>query len=142
MIEDRLLPEEKLLVTAAELPVLSDGLRSRVLAATCEARTRRSQGRKLLWAAGILFLGLGLLSWYRPPRVSECAGPALADEQIYSVDPSSPAAASVDSAPAVLRKIYEPRRAEWLMLATGDDWQLIEAELQRRKVTHRFQHSF
>ena len=143
MVEDRLSPEELLLVSAAALPVLSTGLRSRVLTATHDARTRRAQGRRVLWAAGVLFVGLGLASWLRPPRPSEFAA-FLTDEMVqqtateYSI--LTPSGSAYPTAAAPAKKLG---RAALLMLAAGDDWRLVEVELQsRQNFTRRFQHAF
>src|SRR5262245_24312972 len=78
--------EEDLVRSAAPLPlpVLSAGLRTRVLAAAGEARARRTQGRRVLAGSAVLFLLLGWISWTGPmlPSASQLAStePTPGDE--------------------------------------------------------------
>ncbi len=58
--------ESELLKESAPLPVLSPGLRSRVLAAALEAQDRRAQGRRVLASALGLFAMLAGIAWMGP----------------------------------------------------------------------------
>ncbi len=125
--------EEELVLAAAALPVLSSGLRSRVLAAAAEARARRSQGRRVLAGAGAAFVLTGWLAWTGPflPTAgqlarADSAGPdRLSDGSDASSDaPAPPSAWS---------------RRERFIAAMADDWRMVEAEFESREdFTRRF----
>src|SRR5437016_404022 len=72
MFEDRMIREEELLMQVAPLPVLSALLRSRVLVAAAQARVRRTQGRRALAGAFMLFCLLGWGTWTDPLSLSTC----------------------------------------------------------------------
>ena len=126
--------EEELLQAAAPLPVLSSGLRSRVLAAAGEARARRAQGRRVLAGAAVVFALMGWLAWTGPflPSASQLAGTELApsDRSLLEEGPSCPAPVASSSC----------SRRERFIAAMEDDWRMVEAEFQSREdFTRRIQ---
>jgi hypothetical protein len=126
--------EEELLQAAAPLPVLSSGLRSRVLAAAGEARARRTQGRRVLAGAAVVFSLLAWLAWTGPflPSASQLAGTesAASDGALLEDGCSRPATAAVSSC----------SRRERFIAAMDDDWRMVEAEFQSREdFTRRIQ---
>jgi hypothetical protein len=66
MFENRIFRDAELLKAGDSLPVLSPGLRSRVLAAALEAHDRRAQGRRVLASAFGLFAMLAGVAWLSP----------------------------------------------------------------------------
>ena len=119
--------EEELVLNAAALPVLSSGLRSRVLAAAAEARARRAQGRRVLAGAALVFALMSWLAWTGPflPSASQLA---LAD----SAGPDRPAGGSKISTAAPPPAPIWSRRQRFIA-AMGDDWRMVEAEFQSRE---------
>ena len=115
--------EEQLLL-AAEMPVLSGGLRARVLTAAVETRRRRTYGRSTLRATGLLMACLGAMAWHRPlALVHETFADAVAltSEDAYAV-------------PAPLLNVSRRYgRGELLLAAAGDEWRMVEAEMQSRR---------
>ncbi len=120
-------PEELLLMDAAEMPVLSPGFRTRVLNAAIESQCRQSYGRRALWAAGVLVAALGLVAWHGPFSTTR-------DDMVNAGR----------SATRVIDVLEEPRTecpgfsqrygtGELLLSAAGDDWRLVEAEIQSRR---------
>jgi hypothetical protein len=148
--EPFLLPEERLLLDAAEMPVLSPGLRARVLNAAVETECRQAFGRRALWAAGVLFAAMGLMAWRGPlTSVRDDFARAAVPEDRASVvfrpetpRPETPQPAIIVQAPdqSRVRSAGLSRRygtGEQLMSAAGDDWRLVEAELQSRRESFR-----
>lgn len=123
----RLLPEERLLLDAEELPTLSAGLRVRVLSAAYEAQCRRAYGRQIVWAAGFLVAALGVTAWHGPLVVlgGELGGFAAAS------DTSDPVSFPL------IRISQRYGDGELLLSAAGDDWQLVEAEMHSRRESVR-----
>jgi hypothetical protein len=124
----RLLPEERLVLDAAELPTLSAGLKVRVLSAAHEAQQRRAYSRQIVWAAGFLVAALGVTAWHGPLVVlgGELGGFA--------------ATSDASSGPVAFPLIKVSQRygdGELLLSAAGDDWQLVEAEMHSRRESVR-----
>lgn len=125
-MNDRLLlPEEELLLAAADAPVLSPGFRSRALAEAVEARARRSFGRRLLQVCAALLLLTGLAAW-RIPLLA--AGSDLLQPSTVAADES----AYPSDRPA-LNVSRRYGRGELLLSTGGNDWQLVEAEMISRR---------
>jgi hypothetical protein len=125
--------EEDLVRSAAPLPVLSAGLRTRVLTAAGEARARRTQGRRVLAGSAVLFLLLGWIAWTGPllPSASQLAGNETAGDE-NSAGGLAVAEAPVASAPYSRREMF--------IAAMGDDWRMVEAEFKsREEFTRRVQ---
>src|SRR5262245_32141075 len=59
-------PEVALLRSAVETPLLSSGLRSRVLSAAAHTRRRRARARRVLWGAALAVGCLALSAWCDP----------------------------------------------------------------------------
>jgi hypothetical protein len=139
MSEDFMFRVEEQLECVAPLPVLSRGLRTRVLAAAAEAQARRSQGRRALAGGAVLFSLLAWIAWTGPilPSARQVAGTeaALEDESLGigasgGASPARPAPAS--SGPF--------SRRETFIAAMGDDWRMVEAEFKsREEFTRRVQ---
>lgn len=124
-----LLPEEELLLAAAEMPVLSPGFRTRTLNAAIEAQTRLSYGRRALWAAGLLFAVLGLMAWSGPLSSvrDDVAGAGASANRVIQV---------IEDPKEQCNGVSE-RYGELLVSTSGDDWRLAEAEMQSRREASR-----
>ena len=134
MFEDeRMSHKEEVLLRTAPLPVLSSGLRSRVLQAAGEACDRRSRGRRALASALVAFGLVGSFTWFRP--ASKGRGEAVACDEKRPSSPQEPGS-SADPAPT-----GSPlSRRELVMAAMGDDWKMVEAEFRsREEFTRRVQ---
>jgi len=119
--------EEALLTNVAPLPVLSEGLRTRVLAAAGAARARRMRARRALGGAAVLFGALALFSWSDSlPLVARTPAVCLPG----GGDGSSGLISKVGQAPAATAAYC---RRDMLISATGDDWQMVEAEFKSRE---------
>ena len=136
MVEGRLFPEERLIRSAVSLPVLSDGLRTRMLAAALEAHRRRSQARQIVCSGVVLVAVLGWTAWSGSlstfglqMATSDVAG------RTDAVDGGDDLESAFD-APHV-------SGAAMLVSTAGDDWRLVEAQLQtREEFTRRIQMAF
>lgn len=123
--------EEQMVLMAAEMPVLSAGLRERVLRAAVTVDRRRAHGRRALLVAGALVACLGLVAWQPPLSavshewIGLGASQAVADESAY--DESIP----------LLPVPGRYGRGELLISAGGDDWRLVEAEEESRQEGYR-----
>src|SRR5947209_2445719 len=97
--------KEEILRYAAPMPVLSSGLRSRVLTAATEARERRSQGRRVLSSALVLFGLLGWAAWSRPLSMIRIEALA-ADRADMRVSPNDgpPVTPAPDASPSYCRR--------------------------------------
>jgi len=129
MFDEGLTQEAEFLKVVAPLPVLSNGLRSRVLAAALEARERRSQGRRVISSALSVFALLGWIAWKGPFSGSRTALAATSN-----LNPDGTAAEDADgsgSGSGAASSTY--CRREMLNSAMGDDWRMVEAELQSRE---------
>jgi len=126
MSDESLTQEAEFLKAVAPLPVLSNGLRSRVLAAALEARERRSQGRRVVSSALSVFALLGWIAWKGPFSGSRTA---LAAASPLNSDGSA-GDDSGDGSPAASSTYC---RRDMLTSAMGDDWRMVEAELQSRE---------
>jgi hypothetical protein len=158
MSEENMFRETEFLNAEAPLPVLSPGLRSRVLAAALEAQDRRSQGRRVLASALGLFAMLAGVAWMGPFS-SESFSPSLfsngnfSNASFFAGDASTSASSSSrlggqrndgqmvdshvrgkksagDSASSALSSFS---RGQGLMSVMGDDWRPVEAQLQSRQ---------
>jgi hypothetical protein len=156
MPEDHLPREVELLKEFASLPVLSSGLRSRVLAAALEAQDRRAQGGRVLASVLGLFALLVGVTWMGPfanvpsLETSENAGQMSAafstrfDGEMPDGEPihgdagvgtagnralrrGAPAASTLSSLHPSLN------RGQVMMSVMGDDWQSVEEQLQSRQ---------
>ena len=126
--------EEELLKSVAPLPVLSGDLRTRVLSAAVEARARRSQGRRVLAGAAVLFSLLGWIAWTGPilPSARQLAVTETAPGDGIAGDGSPAADATLASAPYSRREMF--------IAAMEDDWRMVEAEFKsREEFTRRVQ---
>jgi hypothetical protein len=142
---------------AAPLPVLSSGLRSRVLSAALEAQDRRSQGRRVLASALGLFAMLCGVAWLGPianepfsygsfPIGFSTPG-SFADSRSKSAAVTvlqgdlSGGIGGVQSAGAAgSSAVSSFDRGQALLSVMGDDWLPVEAQLQsRREHFSRFQ---
>lgn len=121
MQNEWLFPEEELLRAGSEVPTLSSGFRSRVLATAQQSRQRRDRCRRALWAAGLLFAGMGITAWHGPLATAGfgITSPALASEAYENTAP-------------LINVSQRYGRGERLVAAAGDDWQLVEAEIESR----------
>jgi hypothetical protein len=118
MFEDRMLSEEDILRKVAPLPVLSSGLRSRVLAAAIEAQETKRQSRRVIAGSLSLFALLSWISWRGP--ISRSEGSALA-------------AATERDGTASSEK-SSPRSAFGLIKAAmEDDFSAVEVQLRSRQ---------
>lgn len=113
--------EEELLSRVAPLPVLSTGLRSRVLAAAGEARARRSRARQFLVRSLVLLGILGPLAWHTPYAPTTQQGAMNGSMPGDAQDAGAPA----DSSPYC--------RSEMCIAAMGDEWKMVEAEFRARE---------
>jgi len=125
MSDEGLTQEAEFLKVVAPLPVLSNGLRSRVLAAALEARERRSQGRRVISSALSVFALLVWIAWKGP-----FSGARTALAATSPLNPDGTAAEDADGTPAASSTYC---RSEMLTSAMGDDWRMVEAELQSRE---------
>ncbi len=135
MSEDRLSRKEEILLMTAPLPVLSSGLRSRVLEAAGEACDRRKRGRRAIASALLAFGLVGSFTWFRPSSKGQARSVACDSAQPHDgrQEPSSAA----EGAPA---SAGGSSRNDLLMSAMGDDWKVVEAEFRsREEFTRRFQ---
>jgi hypothetical protein len=83
---------EEVLSRAAPLPVLSAGLRSRVMAAVVEAQENRRHSRRLIAGSLSVFAFLSWLSWRNPTvRTPHSQGPSVTAHDV----PVSPLSGSV-----------------------------------------------
>jgi hypothetical protein len=126
MSDESLTQEAEFLKVVAPLPVLSNGLRSRVLAAALEARERRSQGRRVVSSALSVFALLGWIAWKGP---FSAARTALAATSTFNPDGTA-AEDATEGSPAASSTYC---RRDMLNAAMGDDWRMVEAELQSRE---------
>jgi len=126
--------EEEFLTNAAPLPVLSAGLRARVLAAAGAAQARRTRARRALAGASVLFGILGWISW--TGSLPFTAGNlAVIEPETFA----GPSAGSVTAAEAPPPGVAYCRR-DLLIAAMSDDWQMVEAEFKsREEFTRRVQ---
>ncbi|MBI3862962.1 MAG: hypothetical protein HY290_13810 [Planctomycetia bacterium] len=118
MSEGRMFAEfsgEEILKQVAPLPVLSTGLRSRVLAAAVEAQESRRHGRRVIAGSLSLFALLSWVSWRGP--ISR-GGAALAAAAARD------GAASADSAADAELGLFK---------TTGDDFSAVEVQLRSRQ---------
>jgi hypothetical protein len=133
MSEKLMFREEELVLTAAALPVLSCGLRSRVLAAAAAARARRSQGRRVVAGTAVVFALMGWLAWTGPflPSAGQLAGTDFAArDRLWGGRTASTGAAPLSSC----------SRRERFIAALADDCRMVEAEFESREdVTWRVQ---
>lgn len=127
-----LLPEEELLLAAADMPVLSPGFRTRVLDAAIETQYRQSYARRALWAAGLLIAVLGLMAWRGPLS-------NVHDEVADAGASAKGVIRGLEGQPRVRCPGLSQRygKGELLLSASGDDWRLVEAEEQSRRVSLR-----
>jgi hypothetical protein len=123
MSEKLMFREEELVLAAAPFPVLSGGLRSRVLSSAAEARARRSQGRRVLAGSVVVFALMGWLAWTGPvlPSVGQLAGGGEppAEDLVFQGEPAG-GTSSVS-------------RRERFIAAMDDDWRMVEAEFEARE---------
>ncbi|MSR57209.1 MAG: hypothetical protein EXS05_06015 [Planctomycetaceae bacterium] len=131
MTNESLRFEEELLLAAAEMPVLSAGLRNRVLHAAVTTERRRSYGRRALSIAGVLFACLGLTAWQGPL--------ILVGQELVGLGGSNaaPADESYDATRPLINVSGRYGRGELLLSAAGDDWRMVEAEAQSRHEGYR-----
>jgi len=113
-----MLSEEDILKKVAPLPVLSSGLRSRVLAAAIEAQESKRHSRRVIAGSLSLFALLSWISWRGP--ISRGAGSALA------------VAAERDSAPPS-RKSAPLSAFGAIKAAMDDDFSAVEVQLRSRR---------
>ncbi|MFN0055120.1 MAG: hypothetical protein ACKV0T_23345 [Planctomycetales bacterium] len=121
-----MLDEAELIRLAADMPLLSSGLRERVLGAAFEAQRRRAQGRRMLWGATLMIAGLGLAAWNRSLWG---LGEFVAGIGVSSATAAEPYATE---GPPLLPVSQRYGRGERLLSAGGDDWQMVEAEMHSR----------
>ena len=140
MFEDRMFREAEFLKAIAPLPVLSSGLRSRVLAAALEAQDRRSQGRRVLASALGLFAMLVGVAWMgsfsnRPFAESDVQVSAATSAGLGGVVRTGAAGDPASSVLSSLRPTLHPSQhgGQVLMSVVGDDWRSVEAQLQSRQ---------
>jgi hypothetical protein len=134
MFEDCMFREEELVKSVAPLPVLSPDLRTRVLSAAGDACARRSQGRRVLVGAVVLFSLMTWIAWTGPilPSARQLAATEPAPGEELTGDGSPVADATVASAPYSRREMF--------IAAMGDDWRMVEAEFKsREEFTRRVQ---
>ena len=142
MSEYPMFRDAEFLKQAAPLPVLSPGLRSRVLAAALEAQDRRSQGRRVLASALGMFVMLVGVAWMRPFSNGSSANLTSANGSFSSSGMQASAESSgglngqvvnegqASAAPSVLSSL---NRGQGLMSIMGDDWQDVQDQLQSRQ---------
>ncbi|HEY3968889.1 MAG TPA: hypothetical protein VGM05_30350 [Planctomycetaceae bacterium] len=118
MSEDRMLSEEDILKRVAPLPVLSSGLRSRILAAAIEAQDTKRHSRRVIAGSLSLFALLSWISWRGP--ISRGGGPTIAaateGDGVSSLPGSSP-----HSALGLMKAAIE------------DDFSAVEVQLRSRQ---------
>lgn len=118
MFEDRMLSEEDILKKVAPLPVLSSGLRSRVLAAAIEAQETKRHSRRVIAGSLSLFALLAWISWRGP--ISRSAGSALA-------------AATERDGTASAEKSATHSALGLIKAAMEDDFSAVEVQLRSRQ---------
>lgn len=135
MREDRLSGKEEILRMTAPLPVLSSGLRSRVLEAAGEACDRRKRGRRAIASALLAFGLVGSFTWFRPSFKGRAR--SVACDSARPNDGRDEPSGSAEGGPTSSGGYS---RSELLMSAMGDDWKMVEAEFRsREEFTRRFQ---
>jgi hypothetical protein len=122
MKPERLLAEEQLVLAAAELPIPSAELRTRVLTSAFARRERRLLAGHVATAGGLFIAFLGLTAWLGPRTVAR----DVPIETRVAVEPEDPIL-------PLLNVSLRYGRGELLFSAEGDDWRLIEAELESRR---------
>lgn len=128
--------KEDIIRRTAPLPLLSAGLRARVLEAAGEACERRSRGRRAVASALLAFGLVGSFTWFRPG--SKGQGQAIASDVAPPRDLSE--GTSSGEAGAAVPAGEGLSRSERLILAMGDDWKMVEAEFRsREEFTRRVQ---
>jgi hypothetical protein len=110
--------EEEILEKIAPLPVLSSGLRSRVLAAAIEAQENRRHSRRVIAGSLSLFALLSWISWRGP--ISRPGGSAVA------------AATERDGASSSQNSILGSSLG-LIKAAVDDDFSAIEVQLRSRQ---------
>jgi hypothetical protein len=126
--------EEELLTSVAPLPVLSGGLRVRVLAAAGAARARRTRARRALAGASVVFGILGWISW--TDSLPFAPGNLAAIEPRTVAGSSAARVTAAKEPPAVVPYC----RRDMLIAAMSDDWRMVEAEFKsREEFTRRVQ---
>lgn len=154
MFEDRMDRDAEFLNADAPLPVLSPGLRSRVLAAALEAQDRRAQGRRVLASAVGLFAMLAGVAWLGPFSTESSPVRAFSGASFFSRDVQTLSVLSpgfdgqvvggkmADDGPIPDKKsagagassaLSAFSRGQGLMSVMGDDWRSVEDELQSRQ---------
>jgi len=158
MFKNRVFRDAELLHAGESLPVLSPGLRSRVLAAALEAQDRRAQGRRVLASALGLFAMLAGVAWLGP-----FAGSPFSDRSFIASDASTSAGSSVyvegqgfvgpiaseqlvdakvagdknagrtGSGAKAASTVSSFSRGQGLMSMMGDDWRSVEDQLRSRQ---------
>lgn len=118
MIEDRLLPEEELVLSAAPLPAVSPALRRRTLQAAVQAQSARAGTRRQMKTACLLFAAMLLAVWTGAPW-------GLSAGNSHQV--AAAQAAIADGTPLSLKDRMMAAQA-------GDDWQLVEITLRAREM--------
>jgi hypothetical protein len=129
MTPERLLAEEQLVLAAAELPTPSAELRTRVLTAAFARRERRVLAGHVATAGGLLIAFLGLTAWLGPRTVARDDPVETGDDALetrLAAQPDEPILPLLDVS-------LRHGRGESLFSAEGDDWRLIEAELESRR---------
>ena len=116
MSEEPLSLEEVILKQTAPLPVLSNGLRSRVLSAALEARETQQQSRRVIAGSLGFFALLSWFTWRIPKSAEGAKSVAVAHDRSNSDDANNSDAASTSNAPAFV-----------------DDFQLVEMQLRTRQ---------
>ena len=122
MIEERELPEEELVRTAAEAPRLSAGLRHRVLGAARRKRRRRTLQRRVAWSACFL-LSASAVGFYAPPGNPNDAGQEIVRHQ---ADSDEPDLYRVVAAPAEMMEV--------VAMSGSIDWAHVESFVQIRQL--------
>lgn len=114
--------EDELVESAVETPLLSEGLRSRVLKAALESRSRRRYGRRVVVTVAMLFLAVAIVVWC--PAISS-VGTMVGGASLFADDQAQ---AQVQNC--------SMRYGSGRLLAQGeeDDWQLVEAETRSREI--------
>jgi hypothetical protein len=128
-------------LSIAQTPELSAGLRARVLSAAIESQRRRSYGRRAVWAAGLVVVCAALTAWQAPlgstggqiaERKESADQGEMAGQRIVAM-PDAASMPSDDLSPPLLNVSARYGRGELLLSAAGDDWRLVEAELHSRR---------
>lgn len=161
MFKNRIFRDAELLKAGDSLPVLSPGLRSRVLAAALEAQDRRAQGRRVLASALGLFALLAGVAWLSPLSSGPFTdasfiasdaptswGPSYLDEQGLNRQIGEKLADGRRSGETITGKTATGKKAagmaaasalssfspgQGLMSVMGDDWRSVEDQLRSRQ---------